>query len=77
MLARALREDLHQPLGVGEDQLRDAPELERESGVEHVARGQAVVDPAARWSGRGGEHVDERRNVVIGDLLPLGDRLDA
>ena len=34
-----------------------------------------MVDPAARRPGRGGQHVDERRHVVVGDLLALGDRL--
>ena len=47
-----------------------------EPGVEHVAGGEAVVDPASGRTGRGRQHVDERRRVVVGDALALGDRLD-
>ena len=61
---------------VGQHKLADAPQLQRQAGVEHVARGQSVVDPAAGRAGRGGEHVDERGRVVVGDLLALLDRLD-
>ena len=35
-----------------------------------------MVDPATGGPGRGGQHVDERGRVVIGDQLALGDRLD-
>ena len=34
------------------------------------------MDPAPGRAGRGGEHVDERRHVVVGDALALVDRLD-
>src|SRR6202012_2578220 len=45
--------------------------------VEHVGRGQPVVEPLrALGADRGGDDVDERRHVVVGDLLPLVDRLD-
>ena len=62
---------------VGQDQLADALDLQRQPGVEHVARGQAVVDPAPGGAGRRRQDVDERRDVVVGDLLALldlGDR---
>ena len=35
-----------------------------------------MVDPAPRRARRGGQHVDERRGVVVGDLLALVDLLD-
>src|SRR5262249_51407115 len=45
-------------------------------GVEDVGGRQPVVDPPPRLAGRRAEHVDERGDVVVGDLLPLLDRLD-
>ncbi len=33
-----------------------------------------MVDPASRRTGRFGEHVHERRRVVVGNELPLGHR---
>ena len=35
-----------------------------------------MVDPATRRTRRGGQHVDERGGVVVGDLLALVDLLD-
>ena len=34
------------------------------------------MDPAARRSGGGGQHIDEGGRVVVRDTLALGDRLD-
>ena len=76
VLAGLGRERLHQPARVGQDELADALDLQRQPGVEHVARGQAVVDPAPGGPGRRGQHVDEGGGVVVGDLLALVDRLD-
>ena len=76
VLAGSRGERPDQRVGDREDDLGDTPELQREPSVEHVARGEPVVDPAPRRPGRGREHVDECGGVVIGDLLPLGDRLD-
>ena len=76
MLARRCGERLDEPPRFRQDELGDMSELEREAGVEHVARGQPVVDPATRRTGRGGQHVDERGGVVVGDLLALVDLID-
>ena len=76
MLARRCGERLDQPARFRQHELGDTSELERETGVEHVARGQPVVDPAPRRPGRGGQHVDERRGVVVGDLLAFVDLID-
>ena len=52
-------------------------QLQRERGVDDVGRGEAVVDPAPRRARRRAPtHVDERGDVVVGDLLALVDRLD-
>ena len=51
----------------GDDDLAGGADLERERGVEHVGRRQAEVDPAAGRAGARAEHVDERRDVVVGD----------
>ena len=60
----------------GEDDLAGLAQLQRERRVEHVGGGQAVVDPAAVLADRGGDDVDEGGDVVVGDPLPLVDRLD-
>ena len=44
---------LHEPPRVGQHELADAAKLERQAGVEHVAGGQPVVDPASRRPRRG------------------------
>ena len=51
-------------------------ELDGQGRVEHVRRGQSVMDPPAFITDRGGNHVDERGDVMVGDLLTLVDRLD-
>ena len=61
----------------GEHDLAGVAQRQRERGVEDVGGGQPVVDPAPRRPGRLREHVDEGGDVVVGDLLALGDRLDA
>jgi hypothetical protein len=55
----------------GEHQLTGGAQLQRQRRVEHVRGGQAVMDPAPRVTGRGGEHVDEGGHVVVGDALAL------
>ena len=52
-------------------------ELERESGVEHVRGGQAVVEPAALGPELLRDRVDERREVVVGRALDLRNALRA
>ena len=60
-----------------EDAIDGARHLERERGVDHVARGQAVVHPRARGLADALLHdVDERGDVVIGDALAFVNGLD-
>ena len=47
--------------------------VQRERGVEHVGRGQPVVEPAAVLAERLGDRVDERGDVVVRLALDLGD----
>ena len=76
VLTRACGDCLHQAPGIRQHQLADALELQRQPGVEHVARGQPVMNPAPGRSGRLRQHVDERGDVVVGHLLALVDRVD-
>ena len=75
VFARTSGERLHEPPRVRQDELADPPQLQGQPGVEDIARGQSVVDPATGRAGRRREHVDERGRVVVGDLLALVDRL--
>ena len=50
-------------------------DLERERGVEHVRRGQPVVEPAALLAEPLRDGVDERGDVVLRARLDLGDAL--
>ena len=77
-LVLAGRGDQHRDelAGAGQDDLADRAQLQRERRVEHVRGGQAVVDPAPARARGGREHVDEGGDVVVGDALALGDRLD-
>jgi hypothetical protein len=76
VLTRSPRQRVDKPPRVRQHQLRHPPQLERKRRVEHVARCQAIVDPApGRSSGRG-QHVHERSGVVIGDALAFGNCLD-
>ena len=75
-LARPLGEDERQLARAGHDRRARPPDLQRERGVEHVGGRQPVVDPAPAGAGGGGQHVDERGHVVVGDRLALLDRLD-
>jgi hypothetical protein len=76
VLPRLVGQGLHDPARIRQDELGHAAQLESQSGVQHVAGGQTVVDPAPGGPGRGGEHVDEGGRVVVGDALALLDRLD-
>ncbi len=76
VLARARRERRDELARARHEHLAGGAQLQRERGVEHVRGGQAEVDPAPGLARRGGEHVDERGHVVVGDLLALVDRLD-
>ena len=70
--ARGRRDEhLDQLARAGEDELAGRAQLQRERGVQHVGGRQAVVDPAPAGAGRRRQHVDERGDVVIGDLLAL------
>ena len=65
-------------LGRGrEDAIERARHLQRERGVDHVARREPVVHPRARGLTDALLHdVDERGDVVVGDLLALVHRGD-
>ena len=59
-----------------QQQVRRVAALERQRGVDHVARRQAEVDEAAFLAHRLGDLADEGDHVVVGRLLQLGDPLD-
>ncbi len=63
-------------LGASDQDLARIAELQPERGVEHVAGGEAKVDPASGLAEAVGEHVDEGRHIVVGDLLALLGCLD-
>ncbi len=75
-LAGALGERGRERAGAGDDHVAGAAQLQREGGVEHVGGREPVVDPAAGLARRRAEHVDERRDVVVGDPLALLHGLD-
>ena len=56
-----------------EEQAAGLLHRERECGVDDVRGGQAVVEPAAVRAEVLGDGVDERREVVVGLALELGD----
>ena len=72
---RLVGEGLDEGPGVGEHDLGHGAQLQGQAGVEDVAGGQAVVNPAPGRTGRGGEDVDEGGHIVVGDALALVDRL--
>ena len=76
VLARARRQRLQERAGAWHDRFARRLQLQRERRVEHVRGCQAEMDPAPRLAGRGGEHVDKRRHVVLGRALALVYRLD-
>ena len=76
VFARLGRERLDEAARIGQHQLADAAKLQRQTGVEHVARCQPVVNPASRRAGRRREYVDEGGGVVVGQALALLDRLN-
>ena len=76
VLARARGKRVDQLVRAAQDDLARRAQLERERGVEHVRRRQPEVDPAARVARGLGQDVDERGDVVVGDLLALLRRLD-
>jgi hypothetical protein len=67
VLARARVRAPPRARGRPHDHLAGGAQLQRERGVEHIRGGQPEVDPAPGLAGRGGEHVDERGHVVVGD----------
>ncbi len=71
------REGPDQP-GTGLDEQVGGPgEGGAQGGVHHVGGGEAVVDPRSLGLADGLlDHVDEGGDVVVGDPLPLGHRLD-
>ena len=70
-----LGDDGRLELGRGADHEVEGPHQgDGEGGVDHVARREPVVDPAGGGAADALlDHVDEGRDVVLGDLLPLVD----
>ena len=71
VLARAPGERRDQLARASARSLAGRAQLQRQRGVEHVGGGQAEVDPAPASPADCGEHVDERRHVVVGHALAL------
>jgi len=69
VLASALAQRRDELARAREHDLAGGAQLQRERRVEHVARGQAEVDPAPRVARRLAQDVDERRDVVVGHPL--------
>ena len=70
-------ERAHQLGRGGDQQVGSLGERRTERRVDHVRRGQPVVDPRSLgWADRRLHHVDEGGHVVIGDPLAVGDLLD-
>jgi hypothetical protein len=76
-LARPTRDRRLQASRRTEDHVHGSRELQRQRGVDDVARRQPVVHPRARRLPDALLHdVDERGDVVIGGAFPLVHRLD-
>ena len=74
-LARPRRDRRLQLLGRGKDAVERTRHLQCERGVDHVARREAVVHPRPRGLADALLHdVDERGDIVVGDLLALVHR---
>ena len=73
--ARATMHD-EQPVAVEEEALAGGPQLERETGVDDVAAGQAEVEVAAVGADRLGDLADEGDDVVVGRPFDLEDAVD-
>jgi len=76
VLARALGELPRELPRRRQDHLARALELQRQAGVDDVGGRQPIVDPAPGGPRGRRQHVDERRRVVVGDLLALVDGVD-
>ncbi len=76
VLERTLDQGVAIGAGAGEHDLARLSELQRQGRVEDVGGGQPVVDPAPVLADRGGDDIDERGDVVVGDPLALVDCLD-
>ncbi len=63
------------PLDSFQDQRTRVAELQRQRGVEHIGRGQPVVEPAAFLAQLLGDGIDEGGDVVLRSGLELGDPL--
>ena len=74
VLVRPALERGEQRVDVGHEQVGGADELHREAGVEHVRRGQALVDVARLRADDLGEVGEEGDDVVLRLAL---DRVDA
>ncbi len=72
-LARAAHQHAAQAFHAGGEQHARVADLERERGVEHVARGEPVVDVARVGADLLGERGGERDHIVTDALLDLGD----
>ena len=71
MLLRPGDDGGERPLDAVEHERARFADLQRERGVEHVRRGQAVVEPAALLAELLRDRVDERGDVVVRSRLDL------
>ena len=75
VLLRACDDGAERAVDPVEDEPPGILDLERKRRVDHVGRGQAVVEPAPFGSELLRDGVDEGRRVVVGDPLDLADAL--
>ncbi len=76
VLEGALLQRRQKRIEVGEQYVARAGELHRETGVEHVGRGHALVDETRVRPDEFGEMGEKGDHVVLGDALDLVDALD-
>ena len=75
VLLRPPHDRVERALELGHDERARLADLQRERRVDDVRRGEAVVEPAPLRPELLRHRVDERRRVVVGDPLDLGDAL--
>ncbi len=75
MLLRPRDDRLERAVDPTEDDAAGFLNCERQRGIEHVRRREAVVEPARYFAELVGDRIDECRNVVTRRSLDLGHAL--
>ena len=75
VLLGAANDGVERAVELDEQELAGVLNLERQRRVDDVGRGEAVVHPPPLGPELLGDGIDERREIVVGDTLDLGDAL--